>query len=617
MKIAVLPFNTAESTKPAYGRQFAGFVADTVRNFAEGEQQNDINVVSYLTQVDEQSQRVAYVNISDGMLPYEQLKELFSQGDVKRLQDGFLEATEDGFKLTVRVHGPESDTPLSEDVIAFPKSDLFVTIQDLIRRMAALAEIAVPPPVAEGTMEFGTTNPDAFLNFLEGFDALNYINQANGGVAVEFSPHPAFDALLAAIDLDADFQGPYQVLVQLARACVAYEIGDAMQVAKTLETAIEKYPEEFPAYFALGELYEKLGDLDKSSNYYERAIQRQPNDAGLYARLGLIQMRLNMPVNAERNFKKSMELDPSPENQAPDMLAATLAQQGRDHEVPVLWKGIVDANPQNGVARAKYAMSLIQAKKEEEGHKAFESALAELEDNAVVKRFYAAVLAESEDRDDLDRAMDFYEDSLELAPNDIPTLMEYAQALRKADRVVDVPDVLKRVLASNPDQNTRAVALGELIELEQPKRAETVEKARAKLEAGDFEGAIRELKPLRNWLGDYYKMWYILAAAQNRSGQYAEAEQSTINLLNLFPGFEPAYAEFVGAMHGQQKFKEAYDIMQQAIQFNPNSLTVAINLAVAAQKAGDTDVARRLARQIREQIGPDTELESVLQELER
>jgi hypothetical protein len=101
MKVAVLPFNAAEGTKPAYGRQFAAFVAEQLRAHAAAE----INSVSYLTQVEQEGQmRTAYVNISDGLLPFDQLEPLFGQAEVELVQDGFLEETDGNFTLTVRYH---------------------------------------------------------------------------------------------------------------------------------------------------------------------------------------------------------------------------------------------------------------------------------------------------------------------------------------------------------------------------------------------------------------------------------------------------------------------------------------------------------------------------------
>jgi hypothetical protein len=56
--------------------------------------------------------------------------------------------------------------------------------------------------------------------------------------------------------------------------------------------------------------------------------------------------------------------------------------------------------------------------------------------------------------------------------------------------------------------------------------------------------------------------------------------------------------------------------MRFAAMNMPNALGVHINLALAAKRAGHTDEARTIARQIREAIGPNEELEPVLGEIE-
>ncbi|RYG40849.1 hypothetical protein EON79_21875, partial [bacterium] len=336
--------------------------------------------------------------------------------------------------------------------------------------------------------------------------------------------------------------------------------------------------------------------------------------SGLYARLGLVQFQSGMPVNAERNLKKALELE-GPDKPSADLLAQVLGQQGREHEIPAVFRSIIDGDPQNAVAHAKYAMALMQNGKEEEGEKAFENALEVLEDNMIVKRAFAPYL--SQRKGDHDRAMDFYEDYLENNGEDVGAQLEYAQTLESAERGFEVPGVLKTVLGLNPDPDTRANVNARLIELEQPKRAEAVEAAREKMESGDFQGAIRDLKPLRNWLADYWKVWALLASAYNRTEQYAEAEEAAMRLLEIFPGCEPGYGELTNALIEQDRAQEALNIMGNVFQRNNSSLPLAINFGLAASAAGERDLARSLAKQIREAVGDNPELEQVLQRMER
>jgi tetratricopeptide (TPR) repeat protein len=301
-----------------------------------------------------------------------------------------------------------------------------------------------------------------------------------------------------------------------------------------------------------------------------------------------------------------------------------LSQTNRQHEVPGLWKEQLERRPQDGQAFAKYAIALLQAGREAEGIQAFEDALKQLEDATLVKRYYAPVLSE---KGDLDRAMDFFEDCLDAAPTDVSLLLEYAQTLKKAGRDFEIPKVLRDALACNPDPNTRANVLAWLIELEQPKRAEAIEQARLKMDEQDFAGAASLVKPLRNWLADYWKMWFLLAAASNRmsAGALSEEDRTTFatdaedacrRLIELFPGFEPAYAEVTQALHTLGRDEEAYDLLRFMAPRMPQSLTVHVHLALAAYRAGHREEAVQLKRQIREAVGQNEEVERGLEEIQ-
>lgn len=613
LKVAVLPFNAGEGTKPQVGRQIAAFVADQLRNQAGA----DIQSVSFLTQVEQEGvARTAFVNISDALLEPDQLAELFQQSEVDLSMDGMIKAVDGGTELTVRfTKGDDLQNGVTE-VHQFADSAIFDVLGKLTRSLAEKANIPLPEALS-GPIEFGTTNAEAFLKFLEGYDSLNYIQQANGMVAVEFNPEGPMNVLLESIQLDKDFEGSYQVLVGLCRACTAYQIGSFDLVLNTLTKATELVPEDFSAFFALGELYQAGNNVPKAIDFFEKASQLRPDDSAILNRLGNAQAMMNMFVNAERNFRRAVELE-GEDKPSMDFLVGVLQATGREHEVPGLWKSIIDENPHNGAAHAKYAIALIQAGKQEEGVKAFENGLQILEDNTLLKRYYAPYLAQNED---LDRAMDFYEDCLDVAPADIPLLLEYAQTLQAADREFEVPAVLQNVLKANPDPNTRAQTAAWLIEIEQPKRVESVQNAQEKMNSGDIEGAIRELKPLRNWLADYWKMWALLASAQNRAGEFADAEESAKRLIDMYPGCEPAYGELREALNGQGKHEDAWQFMQFAFSNNQQSFGLFVNLGIAAKRAGHGEEAKQIAEQIRQIVSqnPDmeAELRDVLAEIER
>ncbi|MFW5697663.1 MAG: tetratricopeptide repeat protein, partial [Fimbriimonadaceae bacterium] len=460
---------------------------------------------------------------------------------------------------------------------------------------------------------FGTENAKAFEKFLEGYDAVYFLERSQGNVVSQFNPEEPLEALLGALDLDSGWESPYRAAVQLCRLGIQYRIGKAELYERSLKTLIEKVPESAMAYIPLGELYQSANAPGRAAETYEKAHEIEPNEPAILTRLGLAQAAAGMPVNAERNLKKAVEME-GPEKPSMDFLGQVLQQQGRGHEVPGLWKKVVDANPGNANARAKYAVALANAGKADEAQKAFEEGLEATNGAVLVKRFYAPLLRQKKD---YDRAMDMYEDVLDEQPTDVPVMLEYAQTLQEGGRQIDVPPVLNDVLKANPDPNTRAQVQAWLIEIEQKNRVEKVKEASEKVQAGDAQAAIDILTPMKNWLADYWKMWVVLAGAYNKEEHPEEAQEAAQKALEIFPACEPAFLELNGALTQQGRHEDAYNLLTQAQQALPQSLNIAINRALAAKRSGRQDEARQMAQQIKRVAGDKNEqLNKVLQELE-
>jgi tetratricopeptide (TPR) repeat protein len=606
MRIAVFPFNSAEGVPPAVGRQLAHFAGESVRGL-EG---IEVNTVNLLANLQDQQGRVAFVNLGDALFEPEQVATFFEQSQADVILDGLIKKAGEGYDLTYRFH-KKGQEPASTNT-TFTVQELYPTLLRMVKGLAEQLNATLPEDMQGDTLPMGTDDPTVFMKFLEGYDAVVYIQQANGAVAKEFSPEPPIKLLLECVEVDPNFEGCYRALLELCRLCAQHQIGSLEVVRDALKRAMELVPDDYRAAYTLAEIYGGLGDFSTASDLLEKAVQIEPNESALYTRLGIAQMSMNMPVNAERNFRKALELEGEDKPSA-DFLAEVLARTDRAHEIPALWKERIDADPQNAVFHTKYAMALGQAGRVDDAIKVFEDGISSLEDAAFLKRHYARILAQ---REELDRAMDFFEDWLDENPTDVEAMMEYADTLRRADREFEVPDVLKNILATNPEPDVKAHAVAQLIELEQPKRAEAVTNAWTKLEKEDFEGAIQDLKPLRNWLADYYKMWWVLGQAYNRIQQYSEAEDALARLLNIYPGFEPAFSELNTSLSGQQRHEEAYNAMRFAAQKFTGSIGVALNLGLAAKRAGREDEAKNIASQLRQALGEDNQFKPILEEME-
>lgn len=614
MRIAVLPINAAPGANEALGRQIAVFLSELMRS---GIEEGEIAAVNYMGRVEENGVIKHFqASPSEGFNDLQILNQMFGEGGLDGVVDGLLEPLENGStRLTLRWFTSAKEEPDDQEAVEWAEGGMLQALHPLMLKWMTKAGGTPRPGLDTPVDLFKTSSDSVFLNYMVAYDAVQYIERAEGMVVESFSPEQAFAAALNAIKEQPGWENVFFCLMELARLCVRFRLGTPDMIGSALQKCVELQPDNDVVLFHVGSFLVDVGDPNSGAEMLEKASRNQPEQPGIWVRLGHAQLAMGMPVNAERSLKKALELNSDEEASvaARDLLTQVLMGTGRAHEVPALWKELVDAEPENPAAVARYAQALMTADRQNDAVAVLEKGL-ELDENLPIKRVLAPILRDSGDHD---RAMDFYEDCLDEDPTDIQTLLEYAQTLQEAGREFEAVRPLQEVLQANPDPNTRAQTQAWLIELEQPKRVQAVQSASEKAEAGDFEGAMRELKPVRNWLADYWKVWALLASIHNRLGEHRPAEEAATKLLEMFPACEPGYGELANALTGQGRHEEAYQLMKVALNNIPNSLGIALNFGLCAKRAGHAEEGLEMAKRIREALGPDTEFEPILAEIER
>jgi tetratricopeptide (TPR) repeat protein len=610
MRIAILPFNAAEGASEPLARQTASLFQDVIRAV---EPEGEIGSINYM-RPDESEGEVRYIlmNPSTSVNEVELLQEIKTQAQPNAILDGLLSGTVEVGTLRTRWFGESIESPEMDFEESWTKGGMidafYRSVQKVVGHMGKPFETPAPEL-------FSTASDEAFAGWIVAWDAIQYINNAQGMVARDFSFTPAFEGALRALELDPKLDRAAGMILDLSRMAAQMNVAEKEVVVDALAKLEAARAEDPLTLFNLGSFWTNVGDPNKGSDLLEKAARLEPNEPAIFTALGAAQMQLGMPVNAERNFRKATELQ-KPEAfdvQPWDLLGSVLAAQNRGHEVPGMWKELLDSQPQNGAASARYAQALLAAGSEQQALAHLDKALESLDDSLPVKRVYAPILAQ---QGDLDRAMDFYEDYLEEVGTDIPTMLEYTDTLVRADRGFEAEKVLRDVIEASQDPNTKAQAQAWLIEIEQPKRIELVNAATKKAEEGDFAAALKDLKPLRQWLADYWKLWVLLAQLHNQLGEHLPAEEAAKKALELFPACEPAIVELANSLAGQNRAEEAYHMMGNALGAFPNSLGIAIQFGLMAKKAGRTEDARQMAKRIREGVGADEQLEQILREME-
>jgi tetratricopeptide (TPR) repeat protein len=581
MKTAVLPFNAVQESSAPLARQLAGYISEIVR----GAGAEDVQALSLMGQQEQEGQvRYIQVNRSTELNTAEEVAPLYQDTTLDLVIDGLISYEEDGKGfLTLRWFDRGAEEPKQQETFEWESGKMIDSLYAAIKAVAKTFSVELPQEQGTVVGLFGTENSEAYYKFLTGFDTVQYIERSQGMVSLDYDVNAGMTLLNEASEADLGWEAPMLALLQLTRLAGSTGLATADDVHRVMMRMKENLPADPRVEFALGEFFMAAGDFSSAADSFEEAGKMNPDEAIIFSRLGTAQMNAGMPVNAERSLRKAVDLEPEGEKTSLDLLAGVLNATGRTHEIRGLWKEQIDKNPQYAEAYNFYARSFFQSGDDQKGIEVLNEALKIVDDTATIKRFYAPILR---DKEEYDQAMDFFEDAIDEFPGDVQLKMDYVETLSAAGRNFEAPDVLKEILNLTTDQNVRAHAQAWLIEIEQPQRIEVIAKAQELAQKEDWEGALKELTPLKAWLADYWKLWAALAGMHNRAGHYEEAEVASKKLLDLYPGCEPGLGELCTAFAGQGKNEEAYNFMRQVLGAMPTSLSAAINFAVAAKHAG-------------------------------
>ena len=96
---------------------------------------------------------------------------------------------------------------------------------------------------------------------------------------------------------------------QIKLSDIALNNKDFIKAITLLEEALEIYPNNFELNFKLGLVYNVLGKLNESINYYQKSVSINPNFSPAYCNLGIRQNLLNLIIGRSPSKDSSSTLD--------------------------------------------------------------------------------------------------------------------------------------------------------------------------------------------------------------------------------------------------------------------------------------------------------------------
>ena len=143
----------------------------------------------------------------------------------------------------------------------------------------------------------------------------------------------------------------------------------------------------------------KGGDVNGAKAAFEVAVQKNPKQADAHHYLGLVNDQMGARTEAEKHYRKALELSPDLEESAVN-LAALLVENGKYDDAAGLMKKAIAKNPKSAALQVNLGMALSGKGDVDAASKAFEEAIKLEPNNGIHLVTYASHLARNNKKDE-------------------------------------------------------------------------------------------------------------------------------------------------------------------------------------------------------------------------
>lgn len=216
------------------------------------------------------------------------LRQIARELGVANILEGSVQKSAETVRVTVQlIHAP-SDTHLWAETYDRKLINIFEVESDVAEKVASALHVKLAGREKREASSVGTTNPEAYENYLRGLTAEQPFDYNSWQVAIH--------ALEGAVRLDPQFAKAWALLARVrARTCFqGFDTTEAARLAarKAVETGIRLDPDLVEAKIARGFYeYYVLNDYEAARRIFEQARSQWHNNADIVATLGFIAFR--------------------------------------------------------------------------------------------------------------------------------------------------------------------------------------------------------------------------------------------------------------------------------------------------------------------------------------
>ena len=374
----------------------------------------------------------------------------------------------------------------------------------------------------------------------------SYLKMGDGG--------HAYQELSRAVELDPS---NFRAHTDLANLLVTVPNPDgsarleSLREAKShLDLLRDKQPNAAETHEAWSNYYAAQDDLGPAVQEMQRALALDPTRSESYLVLALLQLRANLPNQAEVSFQKAIEVDSKAMN-AQLALGAFYQARNRLPEAEQQFRHAIEVDPKDPGPRAALVRVLEQEDKKSEIESFLQKTKQDLPNNSVGYRmlgdFYFSI-------GDLDKATAEYGSLFRDHPGDLQVRKNYVQLLILNHRVDDADKLNNAILKSAPGDVDALVYKGE-IEMRRNNSGAAIDALQSALH-NDSGNAIAH---------------YQLGLAFDQNHEVARAESEWREAVSLRPDLTGAQRALASLELSRGNFAGLLEVSQQIVKAEPEA----------------------------------------------
>jgi tetratricopeptide (TPR) repeat protein len=324
----------------------------------------------------------------------------------------------------------------------------------------------------------------------------------------------AFQELSRSVELAPD---NYPAQADLANLLISTR--NWKQAQPYLDVLRDKQPNSPQTFEAWANWYSAQDNLAAAIRETQKGIAADPSRSESYLNMALLQLRSNLPAQAEINFKKAADLGPKAMN-AQLALGGFYQSQNRPEEAERQFKHAIDVDPKDPAPRAALVRLMMTEGKKAEIENFLRQTKNDLADDSEGYRmlgdFYFA-------GGDVDKATAEYGSLYSAHPRDMRVKKNYVQLLILKDRLDEAAKLNGEILKANPHDVDALVYRGQV-----------------QLRHGDANGAVDSLQNALKNDPDNAIAHYHLGIAFDQQHNEARAESEWREAIRLRPDLTDA-----------------------------------------------------------------------------